>query len=76
MKSEFITSLQNILEASISGNSDDNEILLKIRLLLNSMDERSTVSSETIHLSKLMDSALPKFLDSNLNRINLDNDTK
>jgi replicative DNA helicase len=72
MKSEFVTSLQNILEASISGNSDDNEILLKIRLLLNIMDERSTVSSETIHLSKLMDSALPKFLESNLNRINLD----
>lgn len=71
MKSDLITSLQNIVEASMSGNSDDNEILLKIRLLSNRMDERSTNSNETFHLSKLMDSALTKFLESNLNRINL-----
>lgn len=71
MKSDLITSLENIVEASISGNSDDNEILLKIRLLSNSIDEKSKISNETIHLSKLMDSALPKFLESNLNRINL-----
>ena len=71
MKSEFITSLQNILETSNSSNYDEQEIALKIRLLLNSMDERSTVSSEIILLSKLMDSNLPKFLESNLNKINL-----
>ena len=71
MKSEFITSLQNILETSNSSNCDENEIAFKIRMLLNSMDERATVSSETIHLSKIMDSALPKFLESNLNRLNL-----
>jgi len=62
MKSTIINSIQHILETSISGNSDENDIRLKIQLLLNSMDSKSENSNQTMHLSKLIESNLNNFL--------------
>ena len=71
MKSTIITSIQNLVDASNSGHIDESEFVLKLRLLLNGMDEKSKISYGTIHLSKLMESNMPNFLQPSLKSFKL-----
>jgi replicative DNA helicase len=71
MKSTIISSIQNLIDASNTDHSDESEFLLKMRMLLNSIDENSKISNETIHLSELMESSMPNFLQPSLKSIKL-----
>ena len=71
MKSTIISSIENLIEASNTGHLDESEFVLKIRMLLNSMDEKSKISNETMHLSQLMESNMQNFLHSSLKSFKL-----
>ena len=71
MKSTIISSFENLIEASNTGHLDESEFVLKIRLLLNSIDENSKIVNETIHLSELMESSMQNFLQPSLKSFKL-----
>lgn len=71
MKSTIISSIQNLIDATNNDNLDESEFVLKIRMLLNSMDDKSKISNETIHLSELMESSMPNFLQPSLKSFKL-----
>ena len=71
MKSKIITSIQNLVDASNTDHLDESAFVLKMRMLLTSMDEKSKISNETMHLSQLMESNMQNFLQSSLKSIKL-----
>jgi replicative DNA helicase len=71
MKSTIITSIQNLVDASNADHLDESEFVLNMRLLLNGMDEKSKISNDTIHLSQLMESNMPNFLQPSLKSFKL-----
>ena len=71
MKSTIISSIENLIEASNTEHLNESEFVLKVRMLLNKMDEKSKISNETMHLSQFMESKMQNFLQSCLKSFKL-----
>lgn len=71
MKSTIISSIENLIETANTDHLDESAFVLKVRMLLNKMDEESQISNETMHLSQLMESNMQSFLQQSLKSIKL-----
>ena len=71
MKSTIISSIENLIESANTDHLDESAFLLKMRMLLNSIDENSKIVNETIHLSELMESSMQNFLQPSLKSFKL-----
>jgi len=71
MKSTIISSIENLIEAANTDHFNESEFVLKVRMLLNKMDEKYKVSNETMHLSQLMESNMQNFLQPSLKLVKL-----